>query len=163
MSRRVSASVTTTVPPLTVSQTRRAPLLPVIAQHALSISDLQLACDLSDLLRESISKGSTNTYSCGFRSLSEFCSARKLCCLPVDAITLCAWMSVKCQTVKVKSVIKYVCGIRFAHILQGLDWTLSTNPLVNLTISSLKKNTRLRTFCKKFLYRYLCCYRCVST
>ena len=122
-----------------VSQTRRAPLLPVVAQHVLSISDLQLACDLSDLLRESISKGSTSTYSCGFRSLSEFCSARKLCCLPVDAITLCAWMSVKCQTVKVKSVIKYVCDIRFAHILQGLDWTLSTNPLVNLTISSLKK------------------------
>lgn len=139
MSRRVSTAAAATASSLKVSQTRRAPLLPVIAQHVLSTSDLQLACDLSDLLRESISKGSTSTYSCGFKSLSEFCAPRKLCCLPVDAVTLCAWMSVKCQTVKVKSVIKYVCGIRFAHILQGLDWKLSSDPLVTLTISSLKK------------------------
>jgi hypothetical protein len=48
-------------------------------------------------------------------------------------------MAVKCKTVKVKSVIKYVCGIRFAHILEGLEWSLSSDPLVTLTISSLKK------------------------
>jgi hypothetical protein len=114
-------------------------LLPVIAHHDLAFTDLQLACDLSDLLRESISKGSTSTYSCGFKSLTEFCKLKKLCYLPVDAVTLCAWMSVKCKTVKVKSVIKYVCGIRFAHILEGLEWSLSSDPLVTLTISSLKK------------------------
>jgi hypothetical protein len=45
----------------------------------------------------------------------------------------------KCQTVKVKSVVKYTCGIRFAHILEGFDWSLTGNPLVQLTIKSLKK------------------------
>jgi hypothetical protein len=62
-----------------------------------------------------------------------------LCCLPVDAVTLCAWMSVidKCKTVKVDSVIKYVCGIRFAHILEGLQWILSSDSLVTLTSRDL--------------------------
>ena len=53
------------------------------------------------------------------------------------AVTLCAWMYVKCKTVKVKSVIKYVCGIRFVHILEGLQWILSSDPLVALTIRDL--------------------------
>jgi hypothetical protein len=78
-----------------------------------------------------------STFSCGFISLSVFCMLKKLSCLPVDAVTLCAWMSVKCKTVKVKSVIKYVCGIRFAHILEGLQWILSSDPLVTLTSRDL--------------------------
>ena len=50
-----------------------------------SFTVLQLACDLSDLLRESICNGSTCTFSCGFKSLSDFCKFKKLSCLPVDA------------------------------------------------------------------------------
>jgi hypothetical protein len=45
----------------------------------------------------------------------------------------------KCKTVKVKSVVKYTCGIRLAHILQGYEWNLTTNPLVQIAIKSLKK------------------------
>ena len=78
-----------------------------------------------------------STFSCGFISLSDFCKVKKLSCLPVDAVTLCAWRSVKCKTVKVKSVIKYVCGIRFAHILDGMQWILSSDPLVTLTSRDL--------------------------
>jgi len=59
--------------------------------------------------------------------------------MPVDAITLCAWMTIKCRTVKVKSVVKYMCGIRYAHILEGHVWALTGHPLVQLTLSSLKK------------------------
>ena len=140
MQRRIPSVPATTFSSLiTTTPKRAAVLLPVIARHDLAFNDLQLACDLSDLLRESISKGSTSTYSCGFKSLTEFCKLKKLSFLPVDAVTLCAWMSVKCKSVKVKSVIKYVCGIRFAHILEGLEWNLSSDPLVTLTISSLKK------------------------
>ena len=139
MQRRVSPATPVPLASLVPATARRAALLPVVARHELAFSDLQLACDLSDLLRESISKGCSSTYSCGFKSLSDFCKSKKLSCLPVDAITLCAWMSVKCKSVKVKSVIKYVCGIRFAHILEGLEWNLSSDPLVTLTISSLKK------------------------
>ena len=122
---------------------RRAPLLSVVSHHALAYCDLQMACDLSDLLRESISQGCRNTYKCGFDSLTEFCSlssstSHKLSALPVDAITLCAWMMYKAQSIKVKSVVKYICGIRFAHILEGHEWSLSTHPLVQRTVRSLK-------------------------
>ena len=88
----------------------RAPLLAVIARHELVDCDLQLAYDLSDLLRESITQGSSKTYRCGFESLSGFCRKRNLCPLPVNAITLCSWMMHKCQTVKVKSVVKTPAG-----------------------------------------------------
>jgi hypothetical protein len=71
--------------------------------------------------------------------LKEFCRPLKLSFLPVDAITLAAWMMERCKTIKVKSVVKYVCGIRFAHIMEGLEWKLSDNPLLQTTIAGLKK------------------------
>ena len=43
------------------------------------------------------------------------------------------------QTKKVKSVVKFSCGIRLARILQGYEWNLTTNPLVQIAIKSLKK------------------------
>jgi hypothetical protein len=48
-------------------------------------------------------------------------------------------MMERCKAIKVKSVMKYLCGIRFAHIMQGLEWKLSDNPLIQATITSLKK------------------------
>jgi hypothetical protein len=117
----------------------RAPLLTVVAQHAIANCDMEMAFDLSDLLRESISQGSRSSYLCGFNSLKAFCKQKKLSALPVDAITLCAWMLDKAKSIKVRSVIKYMCGIRFAHILEGFPWTLTDNPLVQTAIKSLKK------------------------
>ena len=97
-----------------------------------------MAFDLSDLLRESISEGCRSTYRCGFDSLVEFCAKTKLCALPVDAITLCAWMMFKAKTIKVKSVVKYICGIRYVHTLEGFEWSLSNHPLIQRAIKSLK-------------------------
>ena len=97
-----------------------------------------MAFDLSDLLRESISEGCRSTYRCGFDSLTEFCAKTNLCALPVDALTLCAWMMFKAKTIKVKSVVKYVCGIRYVHTLEGFEWTLSNHPLIQRAIRSLK-------------------------
>ena len=137
MLARVPATAAGATPPLKVN--KKPTLLAVVAHHALSHCDLQLACDLSDLLRESISAGCRSTYACGLKSLSDFCKAKNLCALPVDAVTLCAWMMVKCKTIKVKSVIKYTCGIRYAHVLEGFEWKLNDHPLVKTTIKSLKK------------------------
>ena len=67
---------------------QRAPLLAVIASHNIVTYDLQLAFDLSDLLRDAISLGTSKTYKCGFDSLSKFCKERKFCALPVDAVTV---------------------------------------------------------------------------
>ena len=110
-----------------------------MAKHQLALCDLQLATDLSDLLQGSISRGTRSTYHCGFESLKEFCRPLGLSFLPVDAITLAAWMMERCRSIKVKSVVKYVCGIRFAHIMEGLEWKLSDNPLLQTTIAGLKK------------------------
>ena len=139
MPQRVRSTTVVAAPPLRARGSQRAPLLAVIASHNIVTCDLQLAFDLSDLLRDAISLGTSKTYKCGFDSLSKFCKERKFCALPVDAVTLCSWMMHKCRTVKVKSVVKYTCGIRLAHILEGFEWTLSGNPLVQLTIKNLKK------------------------
>ena len=98
---------------------------------------MQMALDLSDLLRESVSEGCRSTYKCGFDSLVEFCKKSNLCALPVDAITLCAWMMFKAKTIKVKSIVKYICGIRYAHTLEGFEWSLSNHPLIQRAIRSL--------------------------
>ena len=99
---------------------------------------MQMVFDLSDLLRESISEGCRSTYRCGFDSLVDFCAKMSLCALPVDAITLCAWMMFKAKTIKVKSVVKYVCGIRYVHTLEGFEWSLSNHPFIQRAITSLK-------------------------
>ena len=115
-------------------------LLPVVAGHQLARCDPPLALELSELLHAAVSRGTRSTYQCGFDSLTEFCECRHLSALPVDAVTLASWMLERCKSVKVKSVLKYVCGIRFAHIMAGLQWTLSDNPLIQATITSLKKS-----------------------
>lgn len=114
-------------------------LLPAVAQHPLVQQDLLIAVALSTLLRESITKGNQSTYTCGFNALVEFCRSRNLCSLPVDAVTLCAWMMVKAESCLVKTVEKYVCGIRFAHIMAGMEWNLSSHPLVKQTLVALRK------------------------
>ena len=124
-------------PPLLKGRT--AFLLPVVARHELAVCDLPLALELSDLLQAAVTRGTRSTYHCGFQSLVAFCEPRKLSSLPVDAVTLASWMMERCKTVKVKSVMKYVCGIRLTHIMEGLEWRHSENPLIHATISSLKK------------------------
>ena len=119
---------------------RRTSLLPVVAGHQLARCDPPLALELSDLLQAAVSRGTRSTYRCGLDSLVAFCKPRHLSALPVDAVTLASWMLERCKSVKVKSVLKYVCGIRFAHIMAGLKWDLSDNPLIQATITSLKKS-----------------------
>ena len=137
MPKRAASPTARSLPQLKVSSLA---LIPVVANHPLALCDLRLATDLSDLLQGSISRGTRSTYHCGFESLKEFCLPLNLSFLPVDAVTLSAWMMERCKTIKVKSVVKYVCGIRFAHIMEGLAWNLSDNPLLQTTIASLKKS-----------------------
>ena len=124
-------------------------LLPVVAGHVLAQRDPALALELSDLLEAAVSRGTRSTYRSGFASLVEFCETRGLCSLPVDAVTLAGWMMERCKSVKVKSVLKYVCGIRFAHIMQGLEWKLSEHPLIQATIASLKKSNPTSSIMQK--------------
>ena len=86
-----------------------------------------------------MTKGSLATYRCGFSNLRSFCDARGLCAIPVDAITLCAWLTfLKCRHLKPKSVSKYLAGVRHFHLLQGLPWLLKSDPLVVMTLHALR-------------------------
>lgn len=86
---KTSAAFTSALRPIGA---KRATLLTVLASHELVDCDLQLAYDRSDLLRESITQGSSKTYQCDFELLSEISRKRNLFPLSVDAITLCSWM-----------------------------------------------------------------------
>lgn len=94
---------------------------------------------LSDLLQEAVLPKTAATYRCGFRSLSHFCDNIGLCALPVDAVTMCAWMASLGPTVKPKSLMKYICGVRFVHLQSGLEWSLTRHPLVLMCLSALRK------------------------
>ena len=39
---------------------------------------------------------------------------------------------------------KYVCGIHFAHIMAGVNWTLSSHPLVKQTLVTCCRTQRFR-------------------
>lgn len=124
-------------------------LLPAVAHHPLAQQDPPLATALSTLLRESITKGNQRTYTCGYTSLVDFCVQRNMRHMPVDAVTLCAWMMFKAGSCLPRTVEKYVCGIRFAHIMEGLEWTLSTNPLVKSTMTALRKRNPVSSALQK--------------
>ena len=101
---------------------------------------MDMAVLLSDLLRSSVLPGTSSTYACGFRSLLDFCSERpSLCAMLVDLITLCGWACCKGRTVKPKTVLKYICGIRHAHLTNGFEWPHSQGPLLRMTITALRK------------------------
>jgi hypothetical protein len=43
---------------------------------------------------------------------------------------------------KPATVTKYLSGVRHMHLLNGFDWTLSSNPLVHMTLRGLRKRYR---------------------
>lgn len=110
-----------------------------MASHTIATADINVARGLSDLLLHAVVPGTLSTYSTGFSSLAQFCSPRGLQSMPVDAISLCAWMSAVCPRLKPKSVAKYISGIRWAHLMNGLQWTLSGHPLVRATMRALQR------------------------
>jgi hypothetical protein len=114
-------------------------LINCVQAHKVASNDLGTAIQLSEILLGSLEDGTRGTYACGFRSLEDYCHRVNLSSLPVDALTLCAWMVDKGSTIKQKSLQKYVCGIRFVHLTNGLEWTLSKNPMVLATLRGLAK------------------------
>ena len=105
--------------------------------------DLELAEGLCDLLGSSIEPSTASNYRCGFRSLTKFCKKVQSSPLPVSAATLCLWMFKICgRKRKPATVAKYLSGVRHMHLLNGFDWTLSANPLVQMTLRGLRKRYR---------------------
>jgi hypothetical protein len=90
---------------------------------------------LSSLLGVAVKPKTAATYGSAFGQLRHFCTTRGLQFLPVDSVTLCAWLTFKAdQGVKTKSLSKYVSGVRHAHLLCLGLWPLSGDLLVPLTL-----------------------------
>jgi hypothetical protein len=105
--------------------------------------DIELAEGLCDLLGSSIEPSTASNYRCGFRSLKKFCKKVHSSPMPVSAATLCLWMYKICGSKrKPATVAKYLSGVRHMHLLNGFDWSLSTNPIVQMTLRSLRKRYR---------------------
>jgi hypothetical protein len=100
------------------------PPLTVVTHHTKANCDMEMAFDLAIWPRESISRGSHNSYLCGFNSPKIGCK--------IGSCAHYRWTHAVCmdkaKIVKVISVSKYMCGIRFAHILERFDWILTNNP-----------------------------------
>jgi hypothetical protein len=110
-------------------------LLPAIGSHPLAIADPSAAHALSDMLKDAVTPGTASTYASAFSQLVDFCASRGMPSLPVSNVTLAAWLTFKAgQGVKAKSLSKYVCGVRHAHILHLGQWHLSNDSLVSLTL-----------------------------
>ena len=123
------------------SRARREPvadLLPAVSCHPLAMADPVGAKALSSLLRLAVTPGTACTYDSAFSQLTAFCAARGLQSLPVDNVTLAAWLAFKGrQGVKAKSLSKYVSGIRHAHILHLGRWHLSDDVVVSMALRAI--------------------------
>jgi len=109
--------------------------VPVVGRHSLSMTDPATARALSDLLLQAVQPGTAATYASAFSQLSLFCEARSVSFLPVDRISLAAWLTFKAsQGVKAKSLSKYVSGIRHAHLMRLGVWHLDGDSLISLTL-----------------------------
>jgi hypothetical protein len=95
------------------------------------------------LLGSSIEPSTASNYRCGFRSLEHFCGTIGCCALPVSVVTLCLWIFKICgRKRKPATVSKYLSGVRHMHLLNGYEWSLSTHPLVQMTLRALRKRYR---------------------
>lgn len=104
-------------------------LLPAIGSHPLAIADPSAAHALSDMLKDAVTPGTASTYASAFSQLVDFCTSRGM---PFKAG----------QGVKAKSLSKYVCGVRHAHILHLGQWHLSNDSLVSLTLRAAGTRAR---------------------
>ena len=114
----------------------------MIADHELTVSDPALARALSRRVTSSVEPGTKKSYSSGFNSLKRFCEGRGLPYLPTDRVTLGAWLhfeATKGKPTKLKSLKKYMSGIRWEHIVNGFTWPFSGDAWLKLVTQSIGK------------------------
>ncbi len=114
-----------------------------MARDPLAAIAPDIARKVSDLLASSIVRGTLTGYNSGFKSLCDFCAPLGLVALPASCVTLVAWMHFlthKPKPVKLKSIKKYLSGIRFFHIVNGFAWTMSEDPVLHMAKRALARH-----------------------
>ena len=97
------------------------------------------------------------SYSSGFDSLVKFCKTRGLIAMPVDAVTLGAWMVSKSnkrgpndeeKQISPATLKKYMSGIRWNHIVNGHAWPFKSDAWLALVKNSIAKEFPRKQFLK---------------
>ena len=97
------------------------------------------------------------SYSSGFDSLAKFCETRGLLAMPVDAVTLGAWMVSKSnkrgpndeeKQISPGTLKKYMSGIRWNHIVNGHAWPFKCDAWLALVKNSIAKEFPRKQFLK---------------
>ena len=106
--------------------------------HALALADPSEARRVSDMMRAGVTAKTEDGYSTGWRSFTSYLEERGLpLSMPVDPVSVVFWLRSLCPRVKPKSLRKYLSGVRWAHIMQGFECDLSSNPTVKIALRSL--------------------------
>ena len=90
----------------------------------------------------SIETTTAKSYRSGFNSLKRFCDARGLPAVPTDRVTLGAWLhfeASKPKPTKLKSLKKYMSGVRYEHVVNGHPWPFSDDDWLKLVKQSIAK------------------------
>ena len=90
----------------------------------------------------SIETTTARSYRSGFNSLKNFCDARGLTAVPTDKVTLGAWLhfeAAKPKPTKLKSLKKYMSGVRWEHVVNGHPWPFSDDDWLKLVKQSIAK------------------------
>ena len=114
----------------------------MIAGHRLAAADPALAQALSGRVLSSVESTTARSYKSGFNSLKRFCESRSLLALPTDKVTLGAWLhfeASKPKPTKLKSLKKYMSGVRWMHIVNGYPWPFSDDEWLKLIKQSIAK------------------------
>ena len=116
-----------------------------------------LANQLSRRIEASVESGTARSYSSGFDSLLRFCEARGLVAMPVDAVTLGAWMVSKSnkrgcgdeeRQISPGTLKKYMSGVRWHHIVNGHAWPFNCDAWLALVKNSIAKEFPRKQFLK---------------
>lgn len=89
-----------------------------------------------------IESTTARSYRSGFNSLKRFCDSRSLSALPTDKVTLGAWLhfeASKPKPTKLKSLKKYMSGVRWEHVVNGHPWPFSDDDWLKLVKQSIAK------------------------
>ena len=95
--------------------------------------------------------GTKRSYSAGFNSLLKFCENNHLPALPVDGITLGAWLvfeTSKPKPTHPKSLKKYLSGVRWHHLVNGHPWPFKGDDWLGLVKKSIAKKFPTKQFLK---------------
>ena len=89
--------------------------------------------------RNAFAKGSYSNLRTQVRTYFSFCVYFQLNPLPADSNTIYAYAQFLARTLKPPSVRNYLSGVKMLHILHGLSYSFSEDPLLQLELRGISR------------------------